>query len=318
MRSKTRIAVIGPGAVGGYFGGRLAEAGEEVVFVARGRTLEALREHGLSIESPLGDAHLQPVQATDEPREIGPVDWVLVTVKAWQVPEAAESLRPLVGEGTAVLPLQNGVEAPAHLATVLGPGPVLGGLCKILSQTEGPGRIRHLAATPFIELGELSSETREAGEPGERTERLAEILRQAGIEVRVSPDIEAAMWEKFLFITALGAVGAVTRAPVGVMRNMSETRALLQQAMEEIRAVAVARGVALADDAIERTFRFLESLPEDGTASMQRDLMEGRPSELESQPGAVVRLAREAGVAVPLHTTLYHALLPAERAARSR
>lgn len=305
-----RIAIMGAGGVGGYFGGRLARGGEEVVFIARGRHLEALRTSGLEVESPDGDFAILPCDATDDPATVGEVDAVVVGVKAWQVTEAARAMRPMVGERTVVLPLQNGVEAPAQLAAVLGPGPVLGGLCRIIAERVAPGRIRHGGAEPFVALGELDNR------PSGRVEKLREAFDRAGVKAEVPRDIQAAMWEKFLLIAAISGVAAVTRAPVGVVRSLPETRDLLTRAMREILTLAHARGIAVRPDAVERTLDFFDRLPADGTASMQRDLMEGRPSELESQNGAVVRLGRESGVATPVHELLYASLLPQERAAR--
>jgi len=305
-----RIAVFGSGGVGGFFGGRLARAGEEVFFLARGEHLRAIRERGLTIESPEGDFEVRPARATEDPAEIGPVDLVLLGVKAWQVPEAARQMRPLIGPGTAVLPLQNGVEAPRQLVEELGAGPVLGGLCHLISRVDGPGRIHHVGARPHIALGELDDRK------SERVATIVATLRGADIAVDNPPSIQAALWEKFLFIAAVSGVGAVTRAPIGVLRSMPETRELLRQAMEEIHRLAGALGVPLAPDAVGKTLAFVDSLPPGGTASMQRDVMDGRPSELESQNGAVVRLAAQAGVEVPLNRVLYGSLLPAERKAR--
>ena len=309
--TKLTIAVLGTGATGGYFGGRLAEAGEDVRFIARGAHLAALRAHGLTVTSVAGDFQLDPVRVSETPADIGPVDVVLVAVKAWQVPEAAESLRPLMGERTFVVPLQNGIDAPDQLAAVLGAERVLGGFCSILASLEGPGRIRHMGVVPYIAFGELD---------GSRSAR-AEALRVAfagtrGVTVEVPADIRAAMWNKFLFITALSGVGAVTRAPAGVVRSEPESRGLLRQALEEIHAVARRAGIALPADAVERTLAFIDGLPPDGTASMQRDVLAGRPSELEAQVGAVVRLGERLGVEVPVHRTIYAALLPQERRAR--
>jgi 2-dehydropantoate 2-reductase len=306
-----RIGIFGSGAVGGYFGGRLAEAGEEVIFMARGATLAALRERGLRVESIKGDFTIAPVAASGDPASVGPVDVVLVAVKAWQVVEAAEWMRPLVGAETFVVPLQNGVEAPMQLAAALGRQHVLGGLCQIISMVAGPGHIRHAGAEPTIAFGELD------GRSSERVERLRQAFGRArGVTVDAPADIQAAMWRKFMLIASFSGVGAVTRAPMGVMRRLPETRELLQQAMEEVLAVAQARGIALDENAIDRSWAFFEGLPEAATASMQRDIVEGRPSELESQNAAVVRLGREAGVATPLHAFLYQALLPQELKAR--
>jgi 2-dehydropantoate 2-reductase len=306
-----RIAVFGSGAVGGYFGGRLAQAGEDVQFIARGQHLAAIREHGLRVSSVEGDFVIRPARVTDEPSALGSADVVLLGVKAWQVPQAAEAMRPLVGERTLVVPLQNGIEAPDQLAAVFGASRVLGGLCRILVYLESPGHIRHAGVTPYIAFGVLDS----SGSTG------AEALRQAfagarGVTAEVAPDIRAAMWSKFVFIAALSGVGALTRAPIGVIRGQPESRRLLEQALEEISAVAVGNHIALPADTVERTLAFIDNLPADGTASMQRDIIQGRPSELEAQVGAVVRLGERRGIAVPVHRLIYAALLPLERRAR--
>ena len=309
--TRLSIAVLGTGATGGYFGGRLAEAGEDVRFIARGAHLAAMREHGLTVTSVAGDFRLHPVRVTDDPAEVGPVDVVLLGVKAWQVPEAAESMRPLVGERTFVVPLQNGIDAPDQLAAVLGAERVLGGFCSILASLDGPGRIRHMGVTPYVAFGELD------GSSSARAEALREAFARArGVTVEVPPDIRAAMWNKFLFITALSGVGAVTRAPVGVIRSQAESRELLREALEEIHSLALRSGIALPADAVERTLAFIDGLPPEGTASMQRDMLAGRPSELEAQVGAVVRLGERLGVEVPVHRTIYGALVPQERRAR--
>jgi 2-dehydropantoate 2-reductase len=306
-----RVAIFGAGAVGGYFGGRLAQAGEEAVFIARGEQLRALRDRGLWVDSVKGDFALYPVPATDDPAQVRSVDVVLVGVKAWQVTEAAQAMRPLVGPETFVVPLQNGVEAPDQLAAVLGAEHVLGGLCRIVSLVVEPGHIRHAGLEPYVALGELDNQ------PSERAQRLREAFTRAGVTVEIPPDIHAALWSKFLFIASFSGVGAVTRSPAGVLRSLPETRHMLERAMQEVLAVARARQVALPEKAIGQTLALVDSLPPDGTASMQRDIMEGRPSELESQSGAVVRLGHEVGVDTPLHTFIYHSLLPLELQARS-
>jgi 2-dehydropantoate 2-reductase len=307
-----RIAVFGTGAVGGYFGGRLAQAGEDVVFIARGEQLRALRDRGLRVDSLRGDFVVQSVQATDDPAQVGVVDAVLVGVKAWQVAEVAPACSPLVGAQTLVVPLQNGVEAPSQLAAVLGAEHVLGGLCRIVSLVVEPGHIRHAGLEPYVAFGKLDN--RRSG----RTERLREAFARAGVTAEIPPDIQVAMWEKFLFIASFSGVGAVTRAPAGVLRSLAETRQMLGQAMHEVLAVARAREIALPEEAISKTMTLIDSLPPGGTASMQRDVMEGRPSELESQNGAVVRLGQEVGVATPLHAFIYRSLLPLEMRARGR
>lgn len=307
-----RIAVFGTGGIGGYFGGRLAQAGEDVTFIARGQHLQTMRDNGLRVDSLKGDFVVQPVQATDNPAQVGAVDVVLVGVKAWQVLDAAQAMRPLIGPETAVLPLQNGVEAPDQLAAVLGAEHVLGGLCQIITFIAGPGHIRHAGAEPYIAFGELDNRHTE------RAERLRQVLDRSGIRVEIPADIRVAMWSKFLLIAAWSGVGAVTRVPIGVMRSLPEVRQMLEQAMQEIKTVAQARQVDVTEEAIQKALSFIDSLPPGATASMQRDIIEGRPSELDAQNGAVVRLGREAGVATPLHTFIYHSLLPAEMQARGQ
>jgi 2-dehydropantoate 2-reductase len=305
-----RIAIFGTGAVGGYFGGRLAVSGEDVTFIARGDTLQTLGTQGLRVESIKGDFVVQPARATDTPTDVGAVDVVLVAVKAWQVPEVATAMRPLVGLGTVVIPLENGVEAPAQLAAVLGGEHVAGGLCHLVAFQVAPGHVRHVALEPDVAFGEL--DCRE----NPRLEHLKRAFDRAGVKAEIAPDIQVAMWEKFLFIASLSGLGAVTRAPAGVVRALSGTRHLLKSAMAEIVAVARARGARLPDDAAARTLAFIDALPEEATASMQRDILAGRPSELEAQNGAVVRLGMETGVATPVNSFIYDALLPQELRAR--
>ena len=305
-----RVIVIGAGAIGGYFGGRLAESGVDVAFLARGRTLEVLSQTGLRLSSPRGDLYLPKVEASDDPARLAPADVVIVAVKAWQVSGVAESIPSLLLPGGCVLPLQNGVDAPAQLQAILGDEPVLGGLCKILCQLESPAHIRHLGGKPFVALGELDDRA------SDRVAQLGEALTKAGTVAKVPKSIRAAMWEKFMFICAVSGLGAATRVPIGVLLKTPETRQLLVRVMEEIRAVAEAKEIHLAPDIVERTMAFLGSLPPSSTASMQRDIMEGRPSELEAQNGAVVRLGRKVGVATPVNEILFHLLLPMERQAR--
>ena len=306
-----RIAVFGTGAVGGYFGGRLAEAGVDVQFIARGRHLAAIREQGLRVSSIDGDFVVRLARVTDDPSALEPVDVVIVAVKAWQVPEAGHAIRPILREHTFVVPLQNGIEAPGQLVDVLGASRVIGGLCRLLSYVQAPGHIRHAGVAPYIAFGELD------GSQSARVESLRQAFARArGVTVEVPPDIRAAMWKKFVFIAAVSGVGAVTRAPVGAIRSQPESRRLLQQSLEEIHAVSVASHVALPATTVADILAYIDTLPPETTASMQRDVMQGRPSELEAQVGAVMRLGDRLGVAVPLHRTIYAALLPLERKAR--
>jgi 2-dehydropantoate 2-reductase len=306
-----KFAVMGSGGVGGYFGGRLAQAGHDVTFVARGAHLAAIRERGLRVFSTEGDFEVQGASATDDPASIGPVEIVLLAVKTWQVAEAAAHLSPLLGPGSAVLTLQNGVEAPDEVARICGRERVLAGVCRLMSYVSEPGVIRHAGVTPRVEFGEW------AGGTSARAEALRKALAECqGLAAAISTDVALALWEKFLFIAPFSAVGAATRKPAGQWRHIKETRALLTAAMHEVVDLAQARGVRVPRDAVDRTLAFTDRLQDDATASMQRDLLEGRPSELEAQTGAIVRLAREAGIETPANDFLYAVLLPAERQAR--
>ena len=305
-----RIAVVGAGAVGGHFGARLARAGNEVVFIARGRTLEALRASGLQVDSPLGDFAIQPVAATDDPAQAGPVDAVLVCVKAWQVLEAAASIKPLLQQHTCVVPLQNGIEAPDQLERSLGRGPVVGGWCHSYSMVLAPGHVSHFGGQLEIEFGELE------GGPSERLDRLAAAFEETGVRAAVSADIHAGIWMKCLTVSVLTGVGATTRASVGVWRSLPETRRLAEQALDEFVAVGSALGVAFPTDAAARTLALFDAMTPANTSSIHRDLVAGRPSELDAVLGAVVRLGQQAGVPTPVNAFLYTVLLPQERAAR--
>jgi len=307
-----RIAVFGSGGVGGYFGGCLARAGEDVVFIARGQHLQAMLSHGLRVDSVKGDFVVKTVQATDDPKQVGYVDAVLLGVKAWQVTEAAEAMRPMIGPETFVLPLQNGLEAPTKLAAVLGDKHVLGGLCGLSTFIVGPGHIRHAGVEPFVKFGELDNQ------PSDRVKAFQKVFEQAGVITEIPQDIHVALWMKFLFITGWSGVGAVTRAPVGVWRSLPETRQMAASALKEIVRVAQARDIAIPEDPVPATMKMYDSFPPGITSSMQRDMAEGRPSELDAQIGAVVRFGKEADVATPLHNFIYNSLLPMERRARGQ
>jgi 2-dehydropantoate 2-reductase len=306
-----RIVVFGTGGVGGYFGGRLALAGEDVTFIARGAHLQAMRTQGLQVESPKGNFTVPSVQATDEPAEVGPVDVVLVAVKAWQVAEAAPAMRPMVGQETCVVPLQNGLEAPAQIAAALGAPHVSGGTCVISSAIVAPGCIRHVGLEPSVTFGELDNR------PSPRLERLRQAFVRADVPAIIPADIQVAIWEKFMAIR-FGPIGAVTRAPAGILRSVPETRRMVEQACHETLAVAHARGIALADDSPAQTMAALDSIAPGIIASLQRDITGGRPSELDALTGVLVRLGAEVGVKTPVHAFVYQCLLPQELRARGQ
>lgn len=304
-----RIAVVGAGAVGGVFGARLAAAGHEVTFVARGATLEALTTQGLRLESVHGDVHLSLTHATGDPRTIGPVDVVFVAVKATQVAAIAPSLAPLLGAATAVIPLQNGVEASVQLASALGPAHVLEGLCRVIAEQAGPGHIRHMAVRPLLEFGPR------AGHPpapavAAAIPAIADAVNAAGMQALVPPDMAVALWEKFLFIEPIGVVSAASGEPFGVVRSVPQTRALIDAALDEVIAVGRAVGVAWPAEAKAMVWQRYDGLPPDERTSMARDLLARRPSEFEAQTAAVGRLGRHFGVPTPVHDVLEAVLRP--------
>ncbi|MEV0219953.1 2-dehydropantoate 2-reductase [Streptomyces sp. NPDC050704] len=299
-----KAAVVGAGGIGGYFGGRLAAAGHDVRFLARGRHLEALRRDGLTVSGPSGGFSVAPanLRATDDPADIGPVDFVLLGVKAWQLPAAVDLLKPLTGAGTAVVTTQNGVEAPHEVAAAIGAESVLPGSAKIITYLEGPGLIRHVGGLGSLTFGEWDNR------PSQRVEELRKALDEAGVTAVVPQDIWAELWAKFLFVAPFGGVGSVTDAPIGALRSRPGTRRLLADAMSEIEQVARASGIGLPGDIVASTMDFVDRQPAEGTSSLQRDIGAGKPSELEAWTGTVVRLGASTGTPVPVNTFLYEVL----------
>ena len=306
-----KIAIFGTGAVGGYFGGRLAQAGHDVTFIARGAHLQAIQSAGLKVNSIKGDFSIYPAQATDRPETIGAVDLILCGVKSWQVAEITDQLKPLVDPATIIITLQNGVESHTILSDAIGSAHVLPGMCQMICLVEGPGVISHKGIDPYLSIGELD---------GSSSQRLAEMStlfsKVEGMTINSSTDILQELWLKFMIIAPWSGVGAVTRAPVGVFRTVPETREMLHQSIQEVYAVSKAHGVNMPENGVARTIEFIDSVPAAGTASMQRDVIGGRPSELHEQCGAVVRLGDEKGVPTPVNRFIYHSLLPLEQKAR--
>ena len=304
------FAVVGAGGVGGLLAALLARAGHDVRVLARGATLAAIRAHGLRIHGPSVEHEVPIARASDDVAALGQVDFVLVTVKTWQVPGVAAELGPLLRRGTLVVPLQNGVEASAQLASVLGQAPVAGAVCTVLSWARSPGEIQWVGARPGVVIGARCAEQ------GEAVASCAAALGASGVRAQVTDDIERALWTKLLFIAPFGAVGAAEGRVAGPLRGSARTRERLVAAMREVAAVAGARGVVLPADAVDVALRTVDALPEGGMASMHRDLVNGRPSELHELIGAVVRLGREAKVETPVSADLYATLLPLEQRAR--
>jgi len=299
-----RIGVFGAGAVGGYFGARLAAAGEDVHFVARGVHLEAIRNRGLRIESPNGDLTLLPAQATDDPASIGPVDYILFAVKLFDTEAVAHACKPLMGPDTTVLALQNGVESEEIIGDVLGSEHVMGGTVYISAVVAEPGLIRQTGAFARMIFGELD------GSLSPRGRAFEAACKRANVDAVFSPDVLTEIWMKFTVLAALSGVTTVTRRPVGLLRADPDTRMLLQNAIAEAAAVGRGRGVNLPDDAVQRQMAILDGWPPEMVASMLHDLNEGKRMELDHLSGAITRLGRKCGVPTPVHDTLYAALKP--------
>lgn len=299
-----KIAVMGAGALGCYFGGRLAAAGEEVAFIARGPHLEALRRQGLRIESPLGDLTLERVTATDDPAEVGPVDLVLFLVKLQDTRSAAAAIGPLLGPETAVLSFQNGIDAWTWIGEAVGPERVVGGTAAIPADVRAPGVVRHSAPFARLTIGEFD------GRESPRCLALAAALEAAGVEVALVPDIEVKIWQKFVMLTAFSAVTALTRLPIGPIRATPETRELFRRAVAETLAVGRIVCPGLPESTLDAVMAFVEAAPPGIQSSMLDDLLRGKPLELEHLSGAVVRVAAENRMAAPTHDLVVRALAP--------
>jgi 2-dehydropantoate 2-reductase len=299
-----RIAVIGAGGVGGAFGAALAKAGGEVIFLARGAHLEALRTRGLSVLGPRGDVHLNPVQATDQPSGIGPVDFVLFCVKLWDVESAGAAIRPLVGTDTAVIPLQNGIDASERLIPILGTAAVMGGVAQISATIAEPGVIRQTGTFMRLLFGELD------GRPSRRGSAFHALCQSAQFESVNTHDIVVALWEKFVLLATNSSVVSLTRLPFGRLRNDPEVFALFEKAIAEVAAVGRARGVDLPADLEARAIETTRNLPPEMLPSMAVDLLRGNRLELPWLAGKVVALGRELGVPTPTFEVMYAALKP--------
>ncbi|HLZ57268.1 MAG TPA: 2-dehydropantoate 2-reductase [Ktedonosporobacter sp.] len=299
-----RIVVIGAGGTGGYFGGLLARAGEEVIFLARGTQLEALSTHGLTVKSRLAGTFSLPVHAISHPQEIGPVDLVLFCVKMYDIEAASQGLRLFIRPETVVLPIQNGIDAVERLSREVGAEHIVGAVAYVTSQIESPGVIAQTAGSGSLELGELT------GGQSERTQRLQQGLQHASITTKLPHDIRVSLWEKFLFICAFSGVTALTRLSLGQVFAFQETRELLKAVLKEGEAVARARGVALPVDIVERGYATLRALEPEAMGSMAFDLLAGRRLEIEALNGTMVRLGQEQSLSLPFNSAIYAALKP--------
>ncbi|HBG86453.1 MAG TPA: 2-dehydropantoate 2-reductase [Marinilabiliaceae bacterium] len=300
-----KIAVIGAGGVGGYFGAKLVRAGHDVTFIARGEHLKAIKSRGLIVKSIDGDFQVEHIKASDKISDIDNPDLVIVAVKAWQIKELREEIKKVLKDETLILPLQNGVLAADELAETIDKRHILGGLCRIISKIEAPGVIRHIGVNPTIVFGELDK-----AKTG-RVNKINELFRSAGIESKISEDIEADLWRKFISICVSGLL-AISNTTYGELREIKETRQLMIDLLKEIFALSQKIGVNLEVDFVEKTLSFIDTFPYDSTASLTRDVWDKRPSEIEYQNGSVVRLGEKYGVPTPINRFVYACILPGE------
>ena len=299
-----RIAVVGAGGVGGGFGAALAKAGADVTFIARGAHLAAMKSKGLKIEGGRGETHLVPTQATDDPASVGPVDYVLFCVKLWDVESAGQHIKPLVGPNTAVIPLQNGIDAPERLVPILGAKAVMGGVAQISASIVAPGVVRQVGTFMRLLFGELD------GSPSRRGEALFALCKKAGFDATLSDQIVTELWLKFILLATNASVVAVARQPIGKVRDDPDLQQQWVAAYNEVIAVGKARGVKLPADALDRMLAFNAGAPATMKPSMALDLERGNRIELPWLGGKVVELGRQLGVPTPVHLLMYAALKP--------
>ena len=299
-----RIAVVGAGGVGGGFGAALAHAGADVTFIARGAHLAAMRSDGLKVQGGRGETHLVPTKATDDPAGVGPVDIVLFCVKLWDVESAGAHIKPMVGPDTAVIPLQNGVDAPERLLPILGPKAVMGGVAQISASIIKPGVINQVGTFMRMIFGELD------GSITPRGKALHALCLRAGFDATLSEQITTELWMKFVLLATNAGMTAATRQPIGILRDDPDLRPLFVAACEETIAVAKANGIKLPDDALTKVLDFIGHAPPAMKASMALDLERGNRLELPWLNGKVVALGRKLGVPTPTHDMLYAVLKP--------
>jgi 2-dehydropantoate 2-reductase len=299
-----RIAVMAAGGVGGYFGARLAQAGHDVAFIARGRHLAAIRERGLVVKSSTGDIRVANAVASDDPNSLGGFDVVLFAVKLWDTETAAAAMRPLLASGGFVIPFQNGVESIERIGAVVGAAQVMGGVAYIAATIAEPGVIAHTGKMARLRFGPVLREQEAAAQS------FREACTGAGIDAELVADIHRAVWEKFVFLAAMSGVTSATRQSIGAIRSDADLRACLEDAMREAWAVGRARGVALADNFIAQQMTFADGLPAEMKSSMLNDLVAGNRLEAPWLSGAVTRMAKQAGLAAPVNSTLYAAVKP--------
>lgn len=306
-----KIAIIGTGGVGGYFGGKLANAGYDVTFLARGEYLKALQSNGLTIKSIKESFHVKPVKVTNKIKDIGKTDLIILAVKAWQVKDIGRELLDIIHENTIILTLQNGVLATDELKENINDKNIVAGLCRIMSKIEAPGVITHFGVNPTIVFGELDNKKTD------RVQKIKELFDNAGFDAKIVEDIHSELWKKFISICVSGLL-AVTRSTYGEIRELKETRALMKELLNEIYVLSQKIGIKIEPGFLDKTISYIDSFPYNSTSSLSRDVLEGKPSEIEYQNGTVVRLGEKCGVDTPVNRFIYNCILPMELKARKK
>jgi 2-dehydropantoate 2-reductase len=304
-----KTAVIGAGGVGGYFGGKLAAAGIDVTFVARGEHYKAIKNNGLLVKSIKGDFKVDNVQIVDSANKLASPELIILAVKAWQIKEIVPDLKKIITAGSVILPLENGISITEELGEQVNMNNIIGGLCRIISKIESPGVINHIGVEPYILFGEWNNSQ------SERVLRIKELFDKAGIKNKIPTDINAELWKKFISICVSGFL-ALTRSTYGEVRQLKETRQSMADLMKEIITLSQEVGIKLEPDFLDKSMAFIDSFPHDSTSSLTRDVWEGKPSEIDYQNGYVSKLGARLGVPTPINTLIYNCILPIERRAR--
>jgi len=293
-----KIGIIGTGGVGGYFGGRLAASGNDVIFIARGEHLNAIKTNGLIVKSIKGNIKINPAKISDKLEVLADCELIILATKAYNVKDIALGLKNILNTRTLILPLQNGVMAVDELSEYLDRRQILGGLCVIFSSIESPGVINHMGLEPKITFGEIDNTIKE------RTLKLRQVFENANIACKLTNDIQADLWKKFIFI-CLSGFGAISNAGYGLIRELPETRQMLIDSLTEVSKIAKAKNIKLEDNLVEKSMAYVDSFPANSMSSLSRDVLSGKKSEIEYQNGTVVRFGKELGIATPVNSFIY-------------
>jgi len=293
-----KIGIIGTGGVGGYFGARLALSGNQVTFIARGKHLEAIKKNGLIVKSIKGNMEVNPAKASNNISDLSDCELIILGTKAWQIKEIAPILKQNLNKDALILPLQNGILAIDELAEYFNRSQILGGLCMIFSSIESHGVINHMGHEPSITFGEIDKSVKK------RTQKIKDLFEKSGISCNLTNDIEAALWRKFMII-CLSGLGTISNSGYGLLRGNSTTRQIIIDVMTEVKMISKAKNINLDNDIIEKSLAIVDAYPADSKSSLTRDVLSGKPSEIDYQNGTVVKLGEELGIETPMNRFIY-------------